>query len=160
MNWSAPSTGRAGHATRRCASTIALRPQSLAQFIEIDVAAHPRQRQEIDVRIVEAPIYLLVFVPPLLDVPSRQAVLDFPVGPGILFNYDHLRAALGQDVGDFSACGSGADYRDDVPRHSLWLWIPSWGVNLSVGGRCVKELRGSRRIRYNFVTQDAADMNR
>jgi hypothetical protein len=53
----------------------------------------------------------------LLDVPSRQPVLDLAVGTRVLLDNDYLRAALGQDVGDFSTCGSGANYRDDVARH-------------------------------------------
>ncbi len=88
----------------------------LAQIVVVDVGAHPGQRDELDIRMVEAPVDFLVLVPALLDVPSRQPVLDLAVGTRVLLDDDHLRAALGQDVGDFSACGSGANYRDDVAR--------------------------------------------
>ena len=88
----------------------------LAQVIIGDIGAHPGLRDELDIGMVEAPVYLLVLIPALLDVPSWQPVLDFAVGTGVLIDHDYLRAASGQDVGYFSARGSGANNRDDVPR--------------------------------------------
>ena len=89
---------------------------ALAQIVVSDVGAHPGQRDELDIGMVEAPVDFLVLVVALLDVPSRQPVLDLAVGTGVLLDDDDLRAALGQDVGDFSARGGGANHRDDVPR--------------------------------------------
>ena len=66
--------------------------------------------------MVEAPVYFLVLVPALLDVPSRQPILDLAVGAGVLLDHDYLRAARRQDIGDFSACGSAANHRDNVSR--------------------------------------------
>ncbi len=89
---------------------------SRAQIVEIELAAHPGQRHELDIGMVEALIDFLVLVAALLDVPSRQPVLDFSVGARILLDHDHQRAALGQDAGDFRARGRGADHCDHVPR--------------------------------------------
>jgi hypothetical protein len=66
--------------------------------------------------MVEAAVYLLVLISALLDVPSRQPVLDLSVGTRVLLDNDHLRPASGQDAGNFSACGSCANHRDDVTR--------------------------------------------
>ncbi len=66
--------------------------------------------------MVEALVDFLVLVLALLDVPSRQAVLDFAVGTRILFEHDHQGAALGQDARDLRAGGRASDYGHHVAR--------------------------------------------
>jgi len=89
---------------------------SLAQIVVGGVDAHPGQGDELDIWMVKTPVNLLVLVPALLHVPSRQPVLDFAEGTGVLFDHHYLRATFGQDVGYFCARGSGANHRDDVLR--------------------------------------------
>ena len=86
------------------------------QFVEIELAAHPRHRHVLDIRMVEALVDFLVLILALLDVPSRQPVFDFSVRTRILLEHDHQRAALGQDARDFRARRRGADHGHHVPR--------------------------------------------
>ena len=116
MNWSAPSTGNARSFHAPWLSTMPLRPHPVRKILEIELAAHPRQRHEFDIGMVEALIDLLVLVAALLDVPSREPVLDFSVGARILLEHDHQRAALGEDAGDFRAGRRATDHRHHVAR--------------------------------------------
>ncbi len=87
-----------------------------AQIFEIELAAHPRHRDVFDVGMVEALVDFLVLVLALLDVPSREAVLDFSVRTRILLEHDHERAAIGQDARDFRTGGRASDYSHHVAR--------------------------------------------
>ena len=74
------------------------------------------RRNELDVRMLEALVDFLVLILALLDVPSRQAVLDFPVGAKVLLKHDDECAALRQNPGDFGSRGRCADHRYDMTR--------------------------------------------
>ena len=87
-----------------------------AQVLEIELAAHPGQRDIFDIGMVEAFVDFLVLVEALLDVPSRQPVFDFSVGAWILLEHDNQRAALGEDARDFGTGSRGTDHRHYVPR--------------------------------------------
>ena len=88
----------------------------LAKLVELDIAAHPGLRHEGDVRMRQAPVYLFVLILALLDVPSRQSVLDFSVRALVLLEDRDDRPATGKDVCDFGAGGCSAHHCDYVPR--------------------------------------------
>ena len=66
--------------------------------------------------MVEAFVDFLILVEALLDVPSRQPVLDFSVRARILLEHNNQRAALCEDARDFGTGGGGTDDGHHVPR--------------------------------------------
>src|SRR5208283_824249 len=106
------------------------------KILEIDVAPQPAAGDELDVRMFEALVDLLVLVFALLDVPSRQTILDFPVGAKVLLKDDDECAALRQYPGDLGSRGRCADHRYDMTRLIT---------------RCHKEGSISYRLRRRFT---------
>ncbi len=110
-----------------------------AKIFEIDIAPEPTAGNEFDVRMLEAFVDFLVLILALLDVPSREAILDFPVGAKVLLKHDDERAALRQYPGDFGTRGRCADHRYDMTRLIT---------------RCHKEGSISYRLRRAFTILD------
>src|SRR5262249_28104588 len=83
-------------------------------------------------REVEAFVDFLVFVLALLDVPTRQSVLDFSVRTGVLLEDDNQGAALRENSRDFGPRSRSPDDCNYVPRVCQSPGFRHKGVLISV----------------------------
>src|SRR5262249_29146619 len=85
------------------------------QLFKLQFPTHPGEWHVSDIREVEAFVDFLVFVLALLDVPTRQSVLDFSVRTGVLLEDDNQGAALRENSRDFGPRSRSPDDCNYVP---------------------------------------------